>query len=349
MIEKVLFGTNDKNKAVYKYEVSNGRIRAAFCETGAAIMSIVIKDKDGVERDVVLGLEKYEDYQKNWPAFGAVIGRYANRISKACFRLNGTIYKLKKNMRGCCLHSGFGYHFRDWDSEAFEDEAGIHVVFRLESGDNDQGFPGALHLEAEYVLSMNDALTIHYRYESDKDTVVNLTNHCYFNLLGHAGGSVLNHKLLIHSDRVTQVDKHLIPNGRILDVEGSAFDFTTMRSISENMDKSFEPYCHDKAYDINYVLSDEQGKYVEAVRLEADETGLGMRVFTDMPGMQFYTANAVEGFTGKGNVKYVQYPGVCFETQFYPDAVNIETFPSPVIRAGEQKHTTTRFEFYHIK
>lgn len=348
MIEKILFGTDENNNSIYKYVVNNGRIQASFCETGAAIMSIVVKDKNDIDRDVVLGLEKYEDYKRNWPAFGAVIGRYANRINKACFEINGTKYKLKKNIWGGCLHSGYSYHFRDWDSDAFEDEEGIHVIFRLRSEDNDQGFPGSLNVEVEYVLGMDNSLTILYRYESDKDTAVNLTNHCYFNLLGHDGGTILDHNLFINSDKVTQVDKKLMPNGNVLNVEGSAFDFTAMCSIRENMNKSFKPYCHDREYDINYVLSDKQGEYMNAARLEAPETGLGLRVYTDMPGMQFYTGNAVNGFFGKNNVKYEKYPGVCFETQFYPDAVNIEKFPSPVIRAGEKKQTRTRFEFYQI-
>ncbi|MDE7432133.1 MAG: galactose mutarotase [Lachnospiraceae bacterium] len=348
MIKKILFGTDENKKQIYKYEVSNKRMSASFGETGAAILSLVIKDKNGIDRDVVLGPEKYEDYRRNWPAFGAVIGRYANRISKACFELNGITYKLKKNIPGGCLHSGFGYQFRDWDSDAFEDDKGIHVLFRLKSEDNDQGFPGNLNLETEYILSEDDALTIHYRYISDKDTAVNLTNHCYFNLLGHDGGTVLDHNLMIFSDKVTQVNRNLMPNGTILSVQGSAFDFTAMNSIRENMKKSFAPYCYESEYDINYVLSDEQGKYMQAAKLEAWQTGLGMNVYTDMPGMQFYTGNAVKGFRGKGNVKYDKYPGVCFETQFYPDAINIESFPSPVIRAGEQKHTSTRFEFYHI-
>lgn len=348
MIEKKLFGTDENKKNIYKYEVSNGKISCSFCETGAAILSLVMKDKKGTDRDVVLGLEQYKDYKRNWSAFGAVIGRYANRISGAKFKIDGIQYKLKQNIAGGCLHSGFGYHFRDWDSEAFEDETGIHILFRLKSEDNDQGFPGNLELETEYILSEDNALTIHYRYVSDKNTAVNLTNHCYFNLLGHDGGTVLDHNLMIYSDKVTQVDKNLMPNGKILSVAGSAFDFTTMRPIRENMKKSFTSYCYDKEYDINYVLSDRQGKYMHAAKLEVEETGLGMNVYTDMPGMQFYTGNAVKGFRGKGNVRYDKYPGVCFETQFYPDAVNIESFPSPVIKAGEQKHTTTRFEFYYL-
>ena len=348
-IEKKLFGTDENGRHIYRYDVQNDSIKASFCEVGASILSVVVTDKNGIERDVVLGLDSCEAYRRNWPAFGSVIGRYANRIHKAKFELNGTLYKLKKNAPGGCLHSGYSYHYRRWDSEAFEDEMGIHVVFRLKSEDMDQGFPGNLSVEVDYVLSEDKALTIFYRYVSDKDTIVNLTNHCYFNLLGHAAGSVMNHRVCIHSGKVTQVDKQLMPTGAILDVEGSAFDFRNMCTIRENQKKAFSPFCHEKEYDINYVLAEKAGEYKEAAVLEAQETGIGMRVLTDMPGMQFYTGNAVNGIIGKENVKYQKNPGVCFETQFYPDAVNQENFPSPIIKAGEEKQTKTRFEFYIVE
>lgn len=220
------------------------------------------------------------------------------------------------------------------------------MIFELLSKDGDQGFPGELEIKVEYIVSEDKSLEINYYYVSDRDTAVNMTNHCYFNLDGHDSGKVFNHYVMINSSYVTQVDKKLMPTGQILDVKGSAFDFKEKRTIKENLEKSFKPFCYEKEYDINYVLDKSEGEYALAAVLESDNSKIGMRVFTDMPGMQFYTANAVGGIKGKDGVKYEKNPAVCFETQFYPDAVNIQSFPSPIIKGGEIIHKRTRFEFY---
>lgn len=347
-IEKEVFGRNEAGEEVYKYVVNGENISAVFCDTGAAIMSIRIKDKDNNIIDVVLGPETYEEYRKNWPSFGAVIGRCANRVSGASFTLNGKKYKLKKNIIGGCLHSGFSYHYRDFISESFVDEKGAHIVFKLESDEGDQGFPGNLKVKAEYLVAEDKSVTVKYSYISDSDTVVNLTNHCYFNLNGHSSGTVLNHKVMINSDSVTQVDRKLMPTGIIMNVGNSAYDFRKMTKIIDNMKREFKPYSYEKTYDINYVLSDRFGEYKLAAKLESEESGIGMNVYTNMPGMQFYTGNAVKGFKAKENAVYEANPGVCFETQFYPDSVNIEKFPSPVIKAGVLMNTETKFEFYNM-
>ncbi|MCU6752511.1 aldose epimerase family protein [Bovifimicola ammoniilytica] len=348
-IEKELFGKNEDGKEIYKYNVKGENISATFCETGAAIMSIFIKDKDDEVKDVVLGLETYEQYRKNWLSFGAVIGRCANRISGAKFTLNNTTYKLKKNITGGCLHSGFSYHYRDFESESFTEDDSAHIIFKLESPDGDQGFPGNLKVKVEYVVKEDKSVTIKYSYISDSDTVVNMTNHCYFNLDGHNSGSVLNHKVMINSDEVTQVDRKLMPTGKIMKVDGSAYDFRKMTKIADNMRKSFKPYSYEKAYDINYVLSDHFGEYKLVAKLESEKSEIGMNVYTNMPGMQFYTGNAAKGFKAKGDAEYAANPGVCFETQFYPDAINIEKFPSPVVKAGVFMSTETKYEFYDLR
>ena len=347
-IIKEKFGLNEEKKEIYKYTVTGENICASFCETGAAIMCVKVAGSDNVIRDVVLGLEGYEDYRRNWPSFGAVIGRYANRISKARFKLNDKKFVLKKNIKGGCLHSGFSYHYRDWKSESFVDETGAHIIFYLNSEDGDQGFPGNLKIKVEYVVSEEKSLCIRYQYVSDADTIVNLTNHCYFNLDGHESGSIMNQKVQINSTQVTSVDKKLMPTGEIVNVEGSAFDFTKLTTINDNLSKSFKPIAPQNEYDINYVISDKLGEYKLAVLLEAEHSGIGMKVYTNMPGMQFYTGNAVNGYRGKGGVKYSDNPGVCFETQFYPDAVNIKKFPSPIIKADTIINTETKYEFYVI-
>lgn len=346
-IKKILFGQEESGD-VYKYEVQGDNFKASFCDIGAAIMSFVVKDKYGKDTDVVLGFDEMEDYKRNWPAFGAVIGRYANRISKAKFNINGETYRLKKNIPGACLHSGYGYQFRKWKSSCYVKEGEGHIIFELISEDKDQGFPGRLEVKTEYTVTEDKKLIIDYYYKSDKDTVVNLTNHCYFNLAGYDSGEVLNHFVKINSNSVTKVDKKLIPTGEILNIEGSAFDFLEKKRIKDNFDKSFKPYCSSKGYDINYVLNKDDKKLYFAALAESEATGIGMKVYTDMPGMQFYTANAVRGIRGKGGVVYRENPALCFETQFYPDAVNKPNFPSPFIKAGERKHKRTEFEFYEI-
>lgn len=342
------FGKDEKDQIVYRYIVKGQNVKAEFCETGASIMSFELENIRGEMTDVVLGLDKNTDYMRNWPAFGAVIGRCANRIKGASFSLNGKKYKLKKNIMGGCLHSGYGYHFRKWKGSCNTDESGnAHIIFELNSEDGDQGFPGNLNVKVEYIVSDDKSLTIRYDYISDMDTVVNLTNHCYFNMNGHDSGTILNHKVRIYSDRVTMTDGNLMPTGEIAGVKGTAYDFAEPALIKDNMNKSFKPFSKNREYDINYVLSDYQGEYKIAAELESMDSGIGMRVYTDMPGMQFYTANAVKGIKGKKGVVYKEFPAVCFETQFYPDAINIEEFPSPVVKAGEKKSTVTRFEFYN--
>lgn len=331
---------------VYRYEVSVGDIKASFGELGAALMSLVVKDRNGQERDVVLALEKPEAYLCNWAAFGAVIGRCTNRIKGAAFKLNGNTCQLTENVEGGCLHSGYGYHFRKWDSESYEDTTGAHMIFRLVSEDGDQGFPGRLQTEVEYLVAKDCSITLYYRYSANQDTIVNLTNHSYFNLSGHDSGTVLDHRLQIAAEYVTAVDGKLFPTGELLPVEGTAFDFREMSVIRQNCQKPFVPISDQKEYDINYVLQEKAGQFKQAAVLYSEESGIGMKVYTDMPGMQFYTANALHGTKGKQGAIYDDYPAVCFETQFYPDAVNIPGFETPLLRAGEQKCLKTCFRFF---
>lgn len=346
-IEKKLFGQGEEGN-VYKYVVENNGFKVELCECGASILSIIMKDAFGQERDIVLGLEGLESYKRNWPAFGSVIGRYANRIKNASFKIDDNKYKLKKNIMGGCIHSGYGYHFRKWDSSYYEEGSNAHIIFELFSEDGDQGFPGNLKVKVEYVITDNNILSINYYYISDRTTAVNLTNHCYFNLNGYDTGSVLEHYLTINAKAVTQCDKNLMPTGKILDIEGSAFDFNQKKQIKENLDKEFKPYCYEKEYDINYVFDKELKEFSLVANLESDFSRIGMNVYTDMPGMQFYTANAIGGMKGKNGVVYEKNPAVCFETQYYPDAVNIKEFPSPFIEANIEVHKRTDFEFYII-
>ena len=344
MIVRELFGVLDE-KEIYKYKVVYDDIEAEFCEFGACVTSVILKDKKGNNRDVVLGIDRLELFPENSPAFGSVVGRYANRIKHAKFEFNGKEYQLQKNEGDTCLHSGDSYHYRKWNSECYEDREGAHIIFSLFSPDNDQGFPGNLNISVEYIVTEEKELVIHYTYDTDKDTCVNLTNHSYFNLNGHDSGNAMEHKVMIAADGVTQVDDKLLPTGKILDVAGSAFDFRKPTVIKENYDKTFVPYCTGDDFDINYVLNDYDGTLRHVAYVEGDKSGIRMDVYTDLPGLQFYTANALEEFEGKDNVFYTYNHAFCMETQYFPDSVNIRQFPSPFIQAGELKSTTTKYSF----
>src|SRR5574344_294768 len=225
-IEKKLFGKTKNDEDIYKYELENdNHMKVTLCEVGASIVSIIVNDQDGNEKDVVLGLQSSDHYFENWPAIGAVIGRCANRISKASFVLDGKKYKLKHNIKGGCIHSGYSYQYRKWSSDYYEHD-GCHVIFSLTSPDGDQGFPGTLNTSVEYILTNENKLHLIYRSVSDKNTYVNMTNHCYFNLSGHESGNIFDQYLQINANAVTQLDKNQMPTGKILDVKDSPFDFT---------------------------------------------------------------------------------------------------------------------------
>ncbi len=343
-IKRLVFGQHDQ-KDVYNYEVELDNVKATFGECGAAIIKYEVKDKNGLYRDVVLGFDNLEGYLNNKPGFGAVVGRVANRIGKAAYVRNNVKYLLTANENSNTLHSGYGYQYRVWSSMAYEDEEGAHIIFSIESPDGDQGFPGNLALDVEYFVSKDSSLTINYTYSSDKETPVALTNHCYFNLNGCTSGSALEHKLQINSNYVTQVDNELIPTGKNLNVNNSAFDFRNMKVIKDNMVYSFEPYTYDKHFDINYVVADDKGKVKKICTLESSESGIGMNVYTDLPGVQFYCGYFLKEI-GKNNYKHTSFDGLCFETQYFPDSVNNPQFPSPFINALEKVTTTTKYEFY---
>ena len=344
MIEKRYFGECN-TREIYCYIVTTDDFKVEFSEIGAIIRSVVLKDSQGIERDVVLGFAEIESYFDNWCAAGAVVGRCANRINHARFSLNGETYQLEENVPDGCLHSGRSYHFRIWDSETFEDEMGSHVVFYLNSPHLEQGFPGNLKVKVEYVVK-DYSITINYEYESDKDTPVNLTNHSYFNLGGHDRGLAEEQRLMVKADKVTQTDERSMPTGELLDVTGSAFDFRVPTMIKENALKPFQPYYCGQSYDINFVLSKEEGSFEHVATMESDVTGIGMEIYTNMPGLQFYVAGGIKDMKGKGDVFYNGKTSCCLETQFFPDAINIQDFPSPVAKAGECKHTKTIYKFY---
>lgn len=347
-VRKEAFGVTKDGFAASLYILTNEQGTVVrLSDFGAVIVAIETKDREGKLADIALGYPNVTGYETNGPGFGALIGRHANRIGKAEFVLNGVTYPLEKNDGRNNLHSGAnGFQKRPWDAEVTDSPLGAAVSFSLHSEDGDQGFPGNLDVTVTYTLTEDDSLILDYEAVSDADTVVNLTNHCYFNLAGHASGDVLKQKVWIDSDYYTEADEESIPTGRILPVVGTPMDFNTMKAIGQEIDSDYQATVFGNGYDHNWVLKTE-GEVALAARMEDEASGRGLEVHTDLPGMQFYTANFLNGTEiGKDGAVYRKRNGACFETQFYPDSVHHDNFPSPVLKAGEEFKSQTVFRFY---
>ena len=303
-------------------------------DAGAAVVSLVYR---GV--DVVLGWPEGETYGRNPGSLGATVGRHANRIGQARFVLNGQTVELARNIGENNLHSGpSSYSKRVWECVEAEEN---RVTFLMDSPDGDQGFPGHLRLYTAYELGEDDSVNLRYWGTPDKDTVINPTNHTYFNLNGQGSGAVTGHLLFLHADSFTPTNKGQIPTGEIRPVDGTPFDFRVMHAIGRDVDADEPQLLLAGGYDHNYCLEGEGLR--EAAQLRGDRTGITLTVFTDRPGVQLYTANGLHGESGKGGAEYSPRCGVCLETQNWPDAVNHPNFPSPIVRAGEEFKSETRW------
>lgn len=345
LIKKELFGQTSKHEDVSAYTLVNKNgMEAKVLDYGATLQSLFVPMADGTKKDVVLGFDNVAAYEVNDPNFGSTIGRNGNRIGKGKFELNGKTYQLDINDGVNNLHGGFaGYHKRMWKVSLDEDKNAISLS--ILSPDGDQGFPGNLEVKVTYTLTDDDELEISYFAKPDADTIVNMTNHSYFNLEGQDSESVLEHSVWIDGAQVTATTDDLIPTGVILDVEGTPLDFRKEKKIGQDIFSDYEPIVFGRGYDHNWILNN-QGSFRKVATLHSDKTGKTMEVYTDLPGMQMYTGNFLDGtLIGKEGVKYVQRSGVCFETQYYPDAPNHDNFPSTVVKAGENYETTTTYKF----
>ncbi len=309
------------------YDITSpGGLSMTVLNYGATVQSLWVPDREGRLRDVALGYETAGEYETMDAFLGAVVGRVANRIGGSRFRLNGKIWKLPPNEGENQLHGGDGgFHQRIWDAR-IEPEG---VCFSRVSPDGEEGYPGTLNVSVRYLVR-GSTLTVRYEAETDADTPVNLTNHTYFNLKG--SDSAADHTVRVSAERYTESGPGLIPTGRLLPVAGTAYDFRAPRRISDG--------APEHGYDLNYCLSS-----ADAAELSCGESGIRLRVETDMPGMQLYTSGWLTPRAGKRGETIGPGSGVCLETQYYPDAVNHEEFPSPVLRAGERKQWETSFRF----
>ena len=337
------FGATKNGEKASCYVLKNSKgMEAVVSDFGASLLKLYVPDKDGKTQDVVLGYETLEDYENGGDSLGATVGRVANRIGMAEFELNGKKYELTKNDNGeNTLHGGTDfYNKRMW---SVKEEDDTHVVFALVSPDGDQGFPGEVKIEVSYTITEENELKIHYHAIPDQDTLLNMTNHSYFNLSGHASGTAWNAKVWIDADAFTETDAELIPTGTVVPVEGTPMDFRKEKVVEKEIGADYTPLKLAGGYDHNWVLN---GKgFRKAASAESEETGIKMEVYTDLPGMQFYSGNFLAGSKGKEGAVYEKGYGICFETQYFPDAIHKENFESPITKAGEVYDTTTVYKF----
>ena len=337
------FGRTKDGAEVTKYTITNSRgLSVSALDYGAVITNRVVPDKDGTPADIVLGYDDVAGYEVNGCFFGAFIGRHGNRIGGAEFTLDGTVYKLEKNDGENNLHGGTpGYHQVMYQASVGDDS----VTFTRVSPDMEQGYPGNLSISLTYTLTEENELRIDYEAKSDKDTLCNLTNHSYFNLKGHDGGDITDHKVWIKANGFTATSKDLIPDGNIVDVTGTPMDFRRKKAVSQDINADYEPLIMAGGYDHNYVLDKREGEIEKVAEVSEDTSGRTMEVYTDLPGMQMYSGNFIVKEDGKGGACYTKRTGICFETQFFPNSVNIPSFPSCVLKAGEDFHSTTIYKF----
>ncbi len=339
-VTKKEFGKIKGGQSVDLYTLDNGKIQASITNFGATVVSLIVPDKNGKKTDVVLGYDNPADYQAGSSYFGAIVGRYGNRIAKGQFTLDGHQYTLAKNDGPNTLHGGkSGFSNKVWNAEQVGDTLQLTYV----SKDGEEGFPGTLTATVTYTL-MSNGLRIDYKATTDKNTVANLTNHSYFNLSG--SGDILNDELTINADRFTPVDSTLIPTGVLQGVAGTPFDFRAPHKIGERIGQSNEQLKFGRGYDHNWVLNRTGGGMSLAARVHDPNSGRVLEVYTTQPGLQFYTGNFLDGSAkGKGGKAYNARTAFCMETQHYPDSPNHPAFPTTEIKPGQTFTSATEFRF----
>ncbi|MCF6223159.1 MAG: galactose mutarotase [Flavobacteriaceae bacterium] len=333
-----------RNKPVKLYTLKNkNNIEVTITNYGGKIVSLNVPDKHGKFEDVVLGYDNIKNTVEGNTYFGAIIGRFGNRIAKGKFSIDGEEYTLKTNLGNNALHGGeVGYNAVVWDAKQ---EGNILTLKHLDP-DKNEGYPGNLNIIVTYELNDDNGLKITYEAITDKSTPVNLTNHAYFNLQGAGNGTILNHKLLIVADNYTPVDSEMIPTGDIASVKGTPFDFTTLTEMGKNINADDQQIKIGSGFDHNWVLNNQDGDLALAARVVEPESGRVMEVFTTEPGLQFYAANFLNGGdVGKSGKKYQSRASFCLETQHYPDAPNQKNFPNTILKPGEKYHTETIYKF----
>lgn len=342
-IQGEVFGRMPDGRDVELYTLVNADgLRARIITYGAIVVSLEVPDRYGKLADITLGYDRLEEYVMNPSYFGAIVGRYANRIGKGRFLLNGVEYQLATNNGENHLHGGIkGFNKVIWDAEPFEQDQAAGLKLSYLSKDGEEGYPGNLSCTVTYTLFDNNEFEINYSAKSDKPTPINMTHHSYFNLTGQGNGDILGHELTLYADKYTPVDEGLIPTGEIRNLRNSPMDFMSPKTIGADIDQVKGGYDH------NYVLTSGGGTLALAARVYEPSTGRVMEVHTSEPGIQFYTGNFLDGsITGKSGKVYHKHYGFCLETQHFPDSPNKPQFPSVILNPGETYSHKTVHKFY---
>lgn len=343
-VSRASFGTLPSGEAVEVFTLINAHgIELDAITYGGIVTSLRTPDRQGHFADIVLGYDTLEGYLRRSPYFGAIVGRYGNRIGGGTFTIDGATHALATNNGPNHLHGGVrGFDKVNWRAEPFEREGEVGVALRYTSADGEEGYPGRLEAQVIYTLRDDNTWTVDYEATTDEPTHVNLTQHTYFNLVGDGSRDVLDHELRIRADRYTPVDATLIPTGELAPVEGTPFDFREPTPIGARIDADHPQIRNGLGYDHNFVLTREGDGLFEAIEVRASTTGRTLTVSTTEPGVQFYTGNFLDGsITGKGGHVYRRRFGFCLETQHFPDSPNKPLFPSTLLRPGETYRSTT--------
>ena len=348
-----LFGTTSDGQAVKLFTLKNKNgAELQVINFGAIVLSLKVPDRNGQLADVTLGCDQLSDYESKTPYFGAVVGRYGNRIAKGQFMLEGQTYTLATNNGPNALHGGLkGFDKVVWQAQAVQASDGPAVEFSYLSKDGEEGYPGSLAVKMVYTLTDKNEFKIQYTATTDKPTVVNITHHSYFNLAGAGEGDILGHEMMINADRFTPVDATLIPTGELKPVQGTPMDFTKPMAIGARVNQDNEQLKFGGGYDHNWVINQQQaGELTAAVRVVEPKSGRVLEVLTTEPGVQFYCGNFLDGtLTGKGGKVYKHRYGFCLEPQHFPDTPNHPNFPACVLRPGQTYTQTTIYRFSTVK
>ena len=355
-VNRTSFGTMESDSPVELFTLRNSHgIEVQLTNYGGIITSIKTPDRNGHFADIVLGYDNLDGYLRSSPYFGAIVGRYANRIARGQFTLDGTTYKLAINNGPNSLHGGVrGFDKVIWTAHPFDNELGQGVLLAYTSRAGEEGYPGTLHAYVTYTLTPEDRLIVDYAATTDKATPINLSQHTYWNLVGDASRDILDHVLTINADAITPVDSTLIPTGEITPVDGTPFDFRTPTAIGARIDQKQDTQIrYGNGYDHNFVLNQTRtqaslmlGRLIVAAHVFEPASGRTLAVYTDQPGLQFYSGNFLDGsITGKGGRVYRFRWGLCLETQHYPDSPNHPNFPSTILRPIQQYRSRTVYQF----
>lgn len=344
-METLLFGKTKEGKDVTFYSIKNKNgMEIELLDFGAILHRVLLPNADGTKTDVVLACADMEGYTNNGNAFGSVVGPNANRTANAEATIDGVTYKLEKNDGENNLHTQIenGMNRRLWKAVCKENA----ITFSIKLDDMEMGLPGNRNFDVTYTLTDNDEIKIEYHATSDKNTMINMTNHSYFNLKGHNSGSVMTHEVWLNSNSYTEVKEGAIPTGRILSTDGKPYDFSVKKRLDRDYTMDDEQMAIVNGFNFNHVLNEYDGKTVRKVAQVSEETtGRTMEVYTDLPGIHFYTADWVSDAAGKDGFTYQKQYGLCMETQYYPDHIHHKDFPQAVFGPGNDYDTTTIFSF----